>query len=380
MADDERAEPLRILHLCAYHLFTGPAEPVLNLARTQRRMGHTVEVAFDTVRPGDLAERAATFGIRLDPRFALSVKSGPILLLRDLLALKRCWRLGKVDILHVHRSHDHTLAALARPRRTSVRLVRTLHSERSVQAGRDWQLRRADGLVVPAAAWRLQLIERGVAPPGRVVAIQGAVDPQRFCPGPGGDRVRSEAGLAPGAPVAGMVARMKPGRDHDLLLDAWPRVVDKLPQARLLLAGRGELEEGLRRRVATAPWGDTVAFPGYRSDLPALYRALDLKVLLAPGNDGTCRAGLEAMACGVPLLASDRGALGEMVVDGKTGRVVPAGSADALAAALLELLSDRDRLRVMGARARREAIARFSAMRQANEIERLYRAVHDARS
>jgi glycosyltransferase involved in cell wall biosynthesis len=369
---------LRILHLLSYHLVTGPAEPVMALIRAQQAAGHDSQLACDTVREGDLVERAEQVGIHVDRRFALCAKSGPILLMRDVLAFKRLWREGQVDVLHSHRSHDHTLAALARPRSTRMRLVRTLHSERALEEKRNWQLRHADGLVTIAGSYQRDLRARGLIEPDRILAVEGAVDAERFCPGEGGVEVRSQAGVHPHAPVAGIVARMKPDRGHRLLLRAWSRVVEHLPGAWLLIAGRGELEQELRQQVDGSGLGGSVAFIGYRRDLPRVYRALDLKVMLAPGNDGTCRAALEAMASGVPVLAGDRGALAEIVDDGRTGRVVTAGDLDSLASALLESLQDRKRLAEMGRRAREESQKRFTIQRQAGEIEGLYRRVLDA--
>jgi len=366
---------VKILHLLSYHLVTGPAEPVLALIAAQRASGHDSQLACDTVRKGDLVETAQRAGIPVDRRFALCSKSGPILLMRDVLAFKRLFREQEVDVVHSHRSHDHTLVALARPRKTNVGLVRTLHTQRSLGQKRDWQLRHADGLITIARRHRRELQERGVMPPDRIVAVEGAVDCERFSPGEGGMEVRGQAGVPADAPVAGMVARMKPGRGHQLLLRAWLRVSDKLPGVRLLVAGRGELEQELRRQADQSGLKSSVTFIGYRQDLPRVYRALDLKVLLAPGNDGTCRAALEAMASGVPVLAAERGALGEIVRDGQTGRVVPADDPDALVSALVRLLGDRQGLAEMGRRARAEAESRFTIERQAGEIEGLYRLV-----
>ncbi len=370
---------LRILHLLSYPIVTGPAEPVLRLACYQRACGHDVSLASDTVREGDLIDRAAQMGVPVDRRFALSTHAGPILLMRDLLAFKRLWASGEFDLVHAHRSHDHTLAALTWPERGPTCLVRTLHTERALGRRREWQLRRADGLVVVAERFRATLLRRGFLADDRIALVAGAVDLDRFQPGLG-SAVRTEVGIAEETPVAGIVARMKPDRGHTMLLEVWERVAARLPTARLLLAGRGELESELRRRVLSAGLG-SVAFLGYRQDLPEVYRAFDLSVLLTPGNDGTCRAALEAMACGVPLLACARGALPEIVRDGKTGRVVPADDPSALAQALVELLSDRATLRRMGAQARDEALVRFRIERQGDIIEQLYqRAVAARRS
>jgi glycosyltransferase involved in cell wall biosynthesis len=364
---------VKILHLLSYHLVTGPAEPVMALIAAQRAAGHDSQLACDTVREGDLADTAEQAGIPVDRRFALCAKSGPILLMRDVLAFKRLFREGQVDVVHSHRSHDHTLAALARPRRSTASLVRTLHTERALAKKRDWQLKHADGLVTICGRHRRELQERGILPPGRIVAVEGAVDCKRFRPGEDGAEVRSQAGVAPDAPVAGIVARMKPDRGHRLLLQAWSKVAGQLPAARLLIAGRGELERELLGQADQAGLEGSVIFAGYRRDLPRFYRALDLKVLLAPGNDGTCRAALEAMASGVPVLASRRGALPEIVRDGQTGRVVPADDPDALASAMVQLLNDHRGLAEMGRRARADAESRFTLERQAKEIEGLYR-------
>jgi glycosyltransferase involved in cell wall biosynthesis len=366
---------VKILHLLSYHLVTGPAEPVMALIAAQRAAGHDSRLACDTVREGDLVETAGQAGIPVDRRFALCAKSGPILLMRDVLAFKRLWREGELDVVHSHRSHDHTLTALARPRKSSVGLVRTLHAERSLTKKRDWQLKHADGLITIAERHRRELLERGIMSPDRIVAVEGAVDPERFQPGEGGEEVRSQAGVPPGAPVAGIVARMMSDRGHQLLIEAWSKVTGRLPGARLLIAGRGEMEQDLRRQAADSGLKDSVIFIGYRRDLPRVYRALDLKVILAPGNDGTCRAALEALASGVPVLAASRGALPEIIDDGRTGRVVPAKEPDVLAAALIDLLGDREGLLEMGRNARAEAESRFTIGRQAGEIERLYRLV-----
>jgi glycosyltransferase involved in cell wall biosynthesis len=368
---------LRILHLLSYPIFTGPAEGVVRLACYQQGCGHNVSLAGDTVREGDLLDRAVQMSLPVDRRFALSTRSGPILLMRDLLAFKRLWATGEFDVVHAHRSHDHTLAALTWPERGSTCLIRTLHTERALGSRRRWQLRRADGLVVVAERFRADLLRRKFLPDDRIVVVEGAVDLDRFQPGPG-NAVRSEVGIAAETPVAGIVARMKPDRGHTMLLEVWERVVARLPTARLLVAGRGELESELRRRVLARGLG-SVVFLGYRRDLPEVYRAFDLSVLLAPGNDGTCRAALEAMACGVPVLACDRGALPEIIRNGKTGRVVPASDPAALVQAFSELLSDRAKLRRMGTQARDEALARFRIERQEQIIERLYERALAAR-
>ncbi|MBW1811376.1 MAG: glycosyltransferase family 4 protein, partial [Deltaproteobacteria bacterium] len=112
---------------------------------------------------------------------------------------------------------------------------------------------------------------------------------------------------------------------------------------------------------------------GYRDDLPGLYRGLDLKVLLAPGNDGTCRAALEAMASGVPVLATDTGALSEIVTDGQTGKLIAKDDSAALATALVEMLSDLESSKKMGIRARKQVEEEYTIEKQFHKIDQLYK-------
>jgi L-malate glycosyltransferase len=137
-------------------------------------------------------------------------------------------------------------------------------------------------------------------------------------------------------------------------VDAFRLVADRLPEARLLVVGRGEGLTALRVQVVHRGLERQVVFAGYRTGpaLTAAYRTLDAKVLLAEGNDGTCRALLEAMACGRPGVAYRFGAPAEAIVDGSTGLLVEEGDVPALAAALAELLGAPGRARALGAAAR----------------------------
>ena len=105
-----------------------------------------------------------------------------------------------------------------------------------------------------------------------------------------------------------------------------------------------------------------------------MLRSCDVFTYIVPGSDGSCRALLEAAACGLPAVASARGAIPEIVVDRDTGLIVEE-SATALAAAWELLLSDAPRRAAMGASARRRALAHLAPDRLVGEVSRLYEAV-----
>lgn len=361
---------MRVLELLSSAWWTGPAEPVASLALALRARGHAVDVAVETAREGNLAERLRALGLGGPAGLALSSKSGPLAYLRD---LRRLGALARgYDVLHANFSHDHVLALLALRRRGGRRVVRTVHSSRSLRESAAQRLahRATDGLVAVCEAHARALEERFRIPPERILASRGAVDADAFHPD--GPDLRAELGLPAGAPVAGIVARIKPGRGHDDLVDAFRIVVDRLPEARLVLVGRGEGEEAIRVRVAHRGLQGHVIFAGYRTgpELAAAYRTLDVKVLLAEGNDGTCRALLEGMASGRPGVAYRLGAPAEAIVDGTTGLLAPAGDVPSLAAALVELLGAPGRARAMGAAARERMATLYTESARGEAIER----------
>ncbi len=362
---------MRILELLSSPAWTGPAEPMASVAAFLRARGHAVELAVDSRRPGDLRERLCAMGFTVRGDLALTTRGFPPSLLGDARRLSRL--APAFDLFHANFSNDHAAALLAvRGRKERPRVARTVHSARSLQ--NRWLQgvahRRTDGLVAVCEAHARILLERFRVPEERVLATRGAVDAEtRFLPV--GDDLRSELGLAAGQPVAGIVSRVKPDRRHAELLDAFRVVADRLPDARLLVVGRGEGLDDLRVRAVRLGLEREVVFAGYRTgaELAAAYRTLDVKVLLAEGNDGTCRALLEAMACGRAAVAYRFGAPSEAIVDGTTGLLVEEGDVPALAGALLELLRAPGLARAMGAAARERARALFTEGARGAAIE-----------
>lgn len=362
--------PMRVLELLSSAWWTGPAEPMASVARELRARGHHVEVAVDAVREGNLRDALRARGLAPRDGLALSTKSGPLAYLRD---VRRLGELARgFDVLHANFSHDHVLALLALRRRGGRRVVRTVHSSRSLREQPLQRLahRASDGLVAVCEAHARALVERFGIPEERVLATRGAVDAQAFRPG--GPDLREALGIAPGAPVAGVVSRIKPGRRHEDLVDAFRRVADRLPEARLVVVGRGEGEEAIRVRVAHRGLQREVLFAGYRTgdELAAAYRTFDANVLLAEGNDGTCRALLEGMAAGRPGVAYRFGAPAEAILDGTTGLLAPEGDVAALADALVELLAAPARARAMGAAARERMATLFTEAARGEAVER----------
>ncbi|MBI5510319.1 MAG: glycosyltransferase family 4 protein [Deltaproteobacteria bacterium] len=309
---------MRILHLCSYSLYSGPIPATLGLALAQQQLGHTVYLGYDRKRGAfnDYEEAAAPW---IEPRaltpprsLTLSAKSSPLEYVHDLVGLRALYR--AVDVVHLHLSHDHTLAALAgKPFRLP--LVRTLHSARSVERrfGQRWLHSRVDGLIVRCAAHRELLRQRFGIESAGVRVIKGSIDAARFEPASAAARLRARARfeLPADAPVLCHVALIA-GRGQEELVAAVKLLGARAP--RVLFVGRGEGEAALRRAVDAAGVGTRVRFAGYLQGEALLdaYAAADAAFLAVPGNDASMRAALEAMASALPLIAVTEDALGEL--------------------------------------------------------------------
>jgi glycosyltransferase involved in cell wall biosynthesis len=357
--------PKAALLTCSSSSRTGPVEGLISLAHELRGQGVDARFAGDTVRPGeDLGGHLAHAGVPWETQLRLSrkVRMGDVL--SDARLLKQWIREGRYDVLHTAFAHDHHLALWARSGEALV--VRAAQRRQDLEPGavgqRLYALKASDGVVVHAASYRDRLIQLGVHP-SRIAVIAAGVDPVWFSPGKA-PALRDTWGVPRDAFLFGMVARMKPERAHRVVLDAFARLPG---DSWLVLVGRGEDEEELRK---LAP--PRVVFGGYQRG-PALveaYRALDAAIWLREGNDGACRGVLEAMACGVPVVAGNTGAPAELVRDGQDGFVASdADLVDALSAV-------RYRASTLGESARKRALE-FTPARAAADTLAFWRRLRD---
>jgi glycosyltransferase involved in cell wall biosynthesis len=301
----------------------------------------------------------------------LDVSSGPAAIVRDARRLRSLVTREGVGVVHVHHSHDHWLGWWGRG---TAALIRTFHNERAVR--RTWPdtalYRRTDAVIAVSRGIEERLRTARV-PGGRLYRADGVVDAARFVTDvPGAAKIREEFGAA-GVPLVGCVARLAAGRGHEALIEGFRLLVAERGDARLVLVGKGERRDALEGLVKRLGLERRVLFAGYRdADLPAVLGALDVFVLMGAGSDESCRAALEAMAAGRPVLAARLGALPDAVVHGKTGLLLDEPSPAAVAASLARLLSSPEEARAMGEAGRRRALALYTSERHAEAMETLY--------
>jgi len=207
--------------------------------------------------------------------------------------------------------------------------------------------------------------------PAKVTTIVNGIDVGRFASEKDRSEFRSELGVPDGTPLLGIVARLTPEKDHENLLYAFVRVVSERRDARLVIVGSGPAMSGLKRKAAELGIVDSVRFTGTRLDVPNILAALDLFVMTSR-EEGLGITLLEAMAAGLPVVATAAGGIPEIVVDEVTGYLVPKASPVAFAHAVLRILSDKSGARRMGEEGRKRVAERFSLRRMVGDYEKLY--------
>jgi glycosyltransferase involved in cell wall biosynthesis len=208
-----------------------------------------------------------------------------------------------------------------------------------------------------------RLRDRFHVPPGKIVVIPNAATMGATArPAP-----RSELARDVGGPVVLTVARLDGQKGITHLLDA----VATLPNASFAIAGDGPNRAALEQRAATLGVSDRVRFLGHRHDVPALLAAADLFVLPSL-YEGLPLSVLEAMAAGVPVVATAIGGTDEVVRDGETGTLVPPANSEALAAAIGRALADRDRASRLALAARSLVAREYSVASMVGSVSRLY--------
>ncbi len=288
-------------------------------------------------------------------------------------------RSRRVDVVNAHNPVAAFYGTVA-ARLAGVRAV--LRTEHSIhypgRGGRLYELIQpaltalTDRVVCVCDASRRSLMPRAPGLGARFVTVyNGISEASAAAPAAG---TRASLGLAPGEHFVLTVGSLTPQKSQDVLLDAFARTVARVPAARLFIAGEGRLEADLRARHARLGLGDRVVFLGPRLDVADPVAACDLFVL-SSSREGLSVTLLEAMRAARPCVATDVGGNGEAVGDGVTGRIVPMGSAEALDAALAELLESPERLPALGAAGRARWERLFTAERMVRTTEQLYRDV-----
>jgi glycosyltransferase involved in cell wall biosynthesis len=343
--------PLRIAHLTAtFPPYPGGAgNTAFRFARGQAERGHHVEV-FTAPAEGAAPDPGAAVVHRIEP--VLAIGNAPL--------IPRIAGVAGFDVIHIHYpfifgSELTLLGRLTRGRRRQALLVhyknrlvakgpRRLAFETYEHTVAPLLVRAADRICVlspdhaESVSYLRHLAERD---PAKLVEMPNGVDTELFAPGPDEAEIRGRLEIPGDAVLAAFVATLD--RAHhfkrlDIAIDAIAALGDG--DVHLLVAGGGELLEDFRRRAGDAGVADRVHFLGAvpHSDLPAVLRASDLMLLTTEPPESFGIVLIEAMACGLPTIATEYPGVRAVVDAGETGLLVPPADAPAVAAAIERLV------------------------------------------
>lgn len=279
----------------------------------------------------------------------------------------------RIDVIHTHLSRAHSFGVLLRwfSRVPSVATAQSHHLQLH------WMLN--DRVIAVSDTTRRYHRSYNLVRAERMVTIHNFADCDRFSRAPEETRgeARASLGVDDSSPLVGIVGSVRPGKGQIRLVAAMPRILAAEPKTRLALVGdASDAEHAAEVQATAAALGVTsqIVWAGRRDDPDAVMTALDLLAL--PSSEASVPLSLlEAMASGLPVVATEVGGIPECVVSGETGTLVALADADALAEAILALVRDPAKRRRYGEAGRRRVRERFSLERQAASIESVFAEV-----
>ncbi|HEY0160126.1 MAG TPA: glycosyltransferase [Thermoanaerobaculia bacterium] len=292
----------------------------------------------------------------------------------------------RIDLVHAHLTFSATWSAVL-SRQTGIPSIATLHvapsatrqfrntlRHRLATDARDWVMRRAmnrwsSRVVTVSEALRQTYLAKGDLAAEKVTVVHNGIELERFRKDRAATRARLERefNIPAGVPILVTVSVLRPAKGIEYLLDAAQRV----PNAVFLILGDGNMREEWQALAARQGIGDRVRWAGYRTDVHTILAGCD--GLVHPSlDDAFPTVLLEAMAAGLPVVATRVGGIPEIVTDGETGYLVAPGDTASLVGGIDRLLADRERMRRMGERATEIAVTRFSTAAWVSRLTAVY--------
>lgn len=381
------ARPVRVLHVITRMIVGGAQEnTMLSCALVDRaRFPSELLSGIETGSEGELHTETRARGVvhHLEPSLVRALHP-----LKDLVALWRLWRFlrrGRWDVVHTHSSKAGILGRLAARMAGVPHVVHTVHGwgftpgqsapVHALYVFLEWLCAFCcDTLVVVAGVDREDGLARGIGRASQYRLVRSGIEVEAYRDvATTAAEARARLGLPGDAFVVGCVGRLSPQKAPLDMVEGFAALARARPDARLVLVGDGPLRAEVESRVAALRLDGRVHLPGLRRDVPELLRAFDV-FALASRWEGLPRVFPQAMAAGLPVVATRVDGAADAVEDGVTGRLVEVGDAAGLGRALLELAADPERRRRMG-EAGRARVDEFSAARMVRRLEGIYAAL-----
>lgn len=365
--------PVRVVQLIESVYGGGAERFTVGLSRALAEGGDDVVVCASRDRGGNTEPIAHETGVRV-----LMLGRRRTLSPREWWRLVRYLRRERVDVLHAHMFGSNVWAPLLGRLAGVPVVIATEHSwtyeGQRVRKLLDgfWIGRAVTAFVAvsPEDARRMHEIERVPRKRIRMIPTGLLRDPAELHGAPG--TLREELGLPAGTPLVGAIAMLRPMKAVDVLVESFPHVLERVPDAHLVVAGDGPLRGEVEEVIARLGVGDRVHLLGVREDVPNVLRSLDV-VVLPSDSEGSPIALIEAMVAERAIVASDVGGMPAILDGDRCGVLVPPRTPPALGAAVAGLLEDPARRAELASRARDRAMAEYTLERVRDRWVALYR-------
>jgi sugar transferase (PEP-CTERM/EpsH1 system associated) len=318
---------------------------------------------------------------RVDPHrvrvFSLNKKDGnnPLLIFRIAFLLKK---IG-ADIVQTH-NWGTVLEGLLAAKLVHIRGV--IHAERGTIEDKPcnivlqkylWSL--ANQVLSVSEIHRRKVTDIVGFPHERIKAIVNGVDTEKFSPRPAIKKdMRAKLGLKRDSLCIGTVGSLRTVKNQMMLIRVCKTILPHFDQVEVLIVGEGSLKTELIQEVSTLGFAEKIHFSGIKTNIPEIMNTLDIFVLpsLSEGMPNTV---LEAMSCGVPVIATSVGGVPEVIEDEETGILIESQDEDALAMALKELIENQEKRLHLGIEGRKRVLSKFSLERMVSEYQLLYESL-----
>lgn len=369
-------DPLRVMFVTTFLDVGGEETLLANLVRSMDRRHFAPELCC-LKRPGVLGETLAA---------ELPVHSGLLKHKLDLRVwgrLARLLRERRIDaVVTVGTGGDKMFWGRLAARRAGVTVVASaLHSSgfpNRVEFTNRLLAPITDAFIAVAGAHAAFLASGEGCPAEKIHIIPNGVDTKRFRPRPADPELRRALGLLPEAPVAGIVAVLRPEKNHDVFLRAAAQVRRQVPTAQFLIVGDGPLRPSVESRIDELKLRDCVHLLGLRKDVPELLLLMDALCLTSDIESNPVSI-LEAMSTGRPIVATRVGSIPENVIDGETGFLVAPGGDGQVAERLLALFTNPELKDRLGRAARQRIVEHASLERMVRGYEDLITDIYTAK-
>ncbi|MHB1025481.1 MAG: glycosyltransferase [Desulfobacteria bacterium] len=366
--------PTRLLYLIVDLPVGGAEIQLLNLVRHLDRDRYS-PVVLCIGKNGPIGEEIAKEGVPVT-ELGLFRKGG--IDRRIVKTVREFLRGEKISLLHSHLYHANVYGRLA-AFREGIPAVCTIHNtyahpKMHRRLVNRWLARRTARIIAVSAPVRDDIIRYDGVDPSKVVVIPNGVDPRRFDIPLTRVEARERLGIPAEHFLIGTVGRLEEQKGLQYLVDAVRILREGGKKAFLLVAGSGREEVRLREQATRGGIEDAVFFLGSRRDVPELYRAMDVFALSSLWEGGPITL-LEAMASGLPVVATPVGFVPEVVRDGVNGFLVPARDPAMLGKALWRVREDPARAEAIGSEGRRTVRGRYTHRHLAEKVMAVYEEV-----